>query len=254
MDISLAGRLALAGCCAAALAACSTATYYGIDLRPGMAAPELQALAERARSGDKPAQLELGVRFEEGRGVAADAEAARLLYAAAAADTGGTRMIYMPAAGSGRVSTVPINAGPERKGLPAARARLAKLDAGNTNPAPTNRRRSLDGLIDYLGPSPVCTADRAAVERTAALPIGACSATAYRFIDRRGQAMEMVDLELTTSDGDAASTLHIPFGLIDAAESIYSDRGTPIRGRVTFESVAGSSGTIHIIRSFRKSH
>ena len=34
--------------------------------------PELQALAERARGGDQQAQLELGIAYEEGRGVAAN--------------------------------------------------------------------------------------------------------------------------------------------------------------------------------------
>lgn len=71
----------LATCAAALLGACAASTSYaGIPLAAGGADSDLQSLARRAQAGDKQAQLELGIRYEEGRGVEADPEAARRLY------------------------------------------------------------------------------------------------------------------------------------------------------------------------------
>ena len=96
----------------------------GLDLR---AAGEVGLLARAAQAGDKAAQLALGERFEEGRGVPEDLERACRLYEAAAATTGGTMFVYSPPVrpgGSGQV--IPINT-PVRPGLPAARERLSVL-------------------------------------------------------------------------------------------------------------------------------
>jgi hypothetical protein len=65
------------------LAACaSTPTYAGIPLAPGAAEPELQKFARLALAGDASAQLELGKRFDEGRGVASDPARACVIYTA----------------------------------------------------------------------------------------------------------------------------------------------------------------------------
>jgi hypothetical protein len=111
------------------LAGCGPATsYQGISLRGGGAAPEVQALATRAASGDKYAQLELGIRFEEGRGVPLDWERAERLYRTAAAQRGGTMMVYVPPTRRGGAGHVmPISSGPVVPGLPEARARLEAL-------------------------------------------------------------------------------------------------------------------------------
>jgi TPR repeat protein len=61
------------------LAACAPTSYAGISLKPGAADPELQSLARRAQGGDKHAQLELGIRYEEGRGVPANLDRASYL-------------------------------------------------------------------------------------------------------------------------------------------------------------------------------
>jgi TPR repeat protein len=72
---------ALAACAAALLCACAVSnTYAGIPLAAGAADAELQSLARRAQAGDKQARLELGVRYEEGRGVVRDLERAERLY------------------------------------------------------------------------------------------------------------------------------------------------------------------------------
>jgi hypothetical protein len=52
--------------------ACASSNYMGISLAPGAAPTDVQHLAARAQAGDKQAQLELGERFEEGRGVPTD--------------------------------------------------------------------------------------------------------------------------------------------------------------------------------------
>jgi hypothetical protein len=60
--------------------ACAATSYAGIPLAAGAADPELQALARRAQAGDGQAQLELGIRYEQGRGVPAQPALARSLY------------------------------------------------------------------------------------------------------------------------------------------------------------------------------
>lgn len=67
---------------------------------PGEADPQVQALAERARGGDKQAQLDLGIRFEDGNGVPQDKARAMKLYRAAASNSGGAMWVYMPSPGN----------------------------------------------------------------------------------------------------------------------------------------------------------
>jgi len=121
MYIALVGLLATA--CA------PRSQYMGLDLRPGSAiASDVRALAERARSGDKQAQLELGGVFEEGRGTPRDITKAKALYRAAASPSGGPVWVYLPPPGpglSGRVMQVGNQ--PVRAGLVEARRRLEVL-------------------------------------------------------------------------------------------------------------------------------
>jgi len=85
----------------------------------------LPQLASAAQGGNKEAQLELGIRFEEGRGVAPDMGKARKLYAKAASDSGGTIWVYSPPVGNGtKGRTIPVNMGPKRMGLAEAKLRL----------------------------------------------------------------------------------------------------------------------------------
>jgi hypothetical protein len=112
-----------------ALGACAAPTsYVGISFAPGAAAGDLQELARQALAGDKQAQLDLGIAYEEGRGIAVDLKRAEELYRLAAVDGGGVIWIYSPPVGngtSGRV--VPIDRGKVRGGLMAARSRLDRL-------------------------------------------------------------------------------------------------------------------------------
>jgi len=111
-------------------AGCDIANYGGIPLRPGRSPSDLQQLALHARGGDKPSQLELGIRYEEGNGVPRDVARARWLYERAARDEGGEQMIYIPASRpGGRGAWLPINKGIKLHGLEAAKERLRRLDA-----------------------------------------------------------------------------------------------------------------------------
>jgi hypothetical protein len=80
---------------------CASQQYMGVSLKPGGADPAVQALAVKAQGGDKQAQLDLGIRFEEGAGVARDLDTAKKLYRQAASDSGGTIWVYTPPVGNG---------------------------------------------------------------------------------------------------------------------------------------------------------
>lgn len=112
----------LTGGCAA------SATYMGVNLAaPGLPA-DLRDLGNRAQAGDKRAQLELGIAFEEGYGVAPDLDRAAALYRVAASNDPGRMWIYVPSPGGGAPAQVmPIDR-PARPGLAEARMRLAALD------------------------------------------------------------------------------------------------------------------------------
>lgn len=127
LKFALAAPLAALGL--SGLSACaSSSEYMGISLKPGAAAIELQDLARRAQAGDKLAQLELGIQYEEGRGVPVDIGRAKRLYNFAASDSGGTVWIYSPPVGSGtRGRVIRVGTGPRQAGLAEARARLMRM-------------------------------------------------------------------------------------------------------------------------------
>ena len=115
------------------LAACAADRYMGLPLAVGAADPERQALARRAQAGDKHAQLELGIRYEEGRGVRIDLERAELLYAAAARPGRQLMHIYSPPVGRERTGRViAVNTGVPSPGLIEAADRLAALSRART--------------------------------------------------------------------------------------------------------------------------
>jgi hypothetical protein len=128
-------RSAIPAAMALAMGGCAAPdSHAGIDLRPGAAAADLQQLARRAQAGDKQAQLELGIRYEEGLGVAIDVARAARLYRAAAADSSGTTQVYSPPVGRGRGQVISVRTGPRVAGLAEARARLARIRARRRGP------------------------------------------------------------------------------------------------------------------------
>ena len=113
-----------------ALSGCATSSYMGIALTSGSADPELKQLAQLARLGDKRAQLQLGIAFEEGRGMPVDIGRARRLYQQAASGSGGTVWVYVPSTVKGQHGRVtPVASGPKVSGLAQAKARLEALEA-----------------------------------------------------------------------------------------------------------------------------
>lgn len=110
------------------LAACAANSTSPIMLAPGATDPDLRQLARRAEAGDKYAQLELGVRYEEGRGLAVDLERAVRLYRMAASDSGGPLYVYTPTVGrNGRGRVLPVRNPIVQRGLAEAQTRLARL-------------------------------------------------------------------------------------------------------------------------------
>jgi hypothetical protein len=116
---------------AAALGGCAAprTSFAGIPFAGDAAYDDdVIVLARRASTGDRWALLELGIRYEEGKGVPVDLRRAANLYRRAAANSGGTTYVYVPPTrrgGSGYVT--PINLGPVQRGLPEARDRLRAL-------------------------------------------------------------------------------------------------------------------------------
>jgi hypothetical protein len=97
----------------------------GISLMPATADPTLQRQAYRAMSGDKQAQLDLGIRFEDGLGVERNLNKAKKLYRQAASDSGGTIWVYSPPVGNGTSGRViPVKSGAKQKGITEASRRL----------------------------------------------------------------------------------------------------------------------------------
>jgi len=133
--------LPLLGAALLGTTACASSCYMGISMIPGESAPEVQAFAQRARAGDKHAQLDLSIRFEEGNDVQQDQARAIKLYRQAAGDSGGTQMMYVPH--KGYVQAIPVNAGPRIAGLTEAKRREIVENRENLPNKPVSIRQQL---------------------------------------------------------------------------------------------------------------
>ncbi len=201
---------------------CAATGYAGIPLAAGAADPELQSLAQRARAGDKQAQLELGIRYEEGRGVPVDLARARRLYRLAARDSGGTIWVYSPPVGeNGRGQVIPLNTGVPQSGLREALLRLDRIEGRRGANAAGEARSSRSGETEALRSS---------------LPIDVIWRRIVNFLrsDARLNAGAVAVLlgirPLDVVPGDRARTIH--WGEHGAANSTYFAflfRETPCR-------------------------
>jgi hypothetical protein len=128
------------------LSSCAANQAFGIDLTAPSTSEEVKVLARGAQGGDKLAQLELGKRFEAGRGVPKDFGRADKLYAAAASPNDGAsiRTLYSP---SGGVSTTVLNGGGAGGGLPYAAVRGCALARADD---PGRRCAGLAGVDELL--------------------------------------------------------------------------------------------------------
>lgn len=113
-------------------AACANQSYMGIPLLPGKAPADVQELARKAQSGDKHAQLDLGIRYEEAKGLARNIVKARQLYELAARPTKNVIFIYIPPVRKGDPGAVlPVGSEFKQQGLADAHARLSRLKDAN---------------------------------------------------------------------------------------------------------------------------
>lgn len=126
------------------LSACAApSSYMGISFSPGSAEPQIQTLARHAQTGDKHAQLALGIAFEEGNGVPTNVKRARKLYRSAATPSGGTTWVYVPPTRKGgKGYTKLVSMGQRIEGLEKARNRQANVTGMST----WHHRKKLDGL------------------------------------------------------------------------------------------------------------
>lgn len=106
---------------ALSLSSCASNQYMGISLLPGEADPTLQALVKRASIGEKPAQLELGLKLYVGKDVVTNRRRACKLFQMAAGDGTGNLWVYIPSPGGGAPSNVvPMRTRDDKSGIPLA--------------------------------------------------------------------------------------------------------------------------------------
>lgn len=105
-------------------------SYMGIPFDVSETPPEIAELAQRSLAGDKQAQLDLGIAFEEGRGLAVDLDKARKLYQLAASDSGGPMVVYVPGFRGDSGLMTRVGVGADRRGLVEAQARLDLMGKG----------------------------------------------------------------------------------------------------------------------------
>jgi len=120
--------------------------------------------------------------------------------------------------------------------------------------APNNSKlRKARGVIHRVeSSSEICDTDRDIIQGMSRWRIGDCRAVLFRLVTRRGDAVDLVDLVLTTDDENAIIDEHIPFGLIDPLEhGIVPSDGEPLaHGVVSYETVQTRHGSANVIRSF----
>ena len=122
---------ALASLFFASLPLISCSAHSGRDLVSGETrqVAAVDALSKRAASGDRGAQYELAVRFEEGRGVPVNTRKAIELYTLSLT-AGEARLIYLPSAGGqSKSSVLPVQDVQFFRHSKDAQRRLARLKA-----------------------------------------------------------------------------------------------------------------------------
>lgn len=120
-------RIAAGLLVASALAGCAANRYAGVDLRPGYAPTEIQALARDARAGRSEALLALARRFEAGDGVPVDLARAMSLYAAILLPPERRFSVYQPPINGQPGQAIPVTSFPQSPISREAVERLAVL-------------------------------------------------------------------------------------------------------------------------------
>jgi hypothetical protein len=237
------GALSLAAAWAA-IAGCAQASYAGIPLAAGAADPELQQLARQAASGDRSSQLELGIRYEEGRGLPADPRRAEQLYRNAAGGEDNGRLAYVPGVGGRPGSWTLLNGGGGGDGLPEASLRLLALAPGSHD------RRAGATLVD-AGPSEpqVCAQLEHALAVLYRSVPSECAAYPFHARLANGRTLKLYDLVVSVPPAAAAQQDYAT-NLVDPVELELIDRSDPVSGTVNFYVVPTPEGPVPVIRSF----
>lgn len=229
---------------ALALGGCATGSYAGVPLAPGAAQADVQQLARRARSGDKQAQLELGIRYEEGRGVAADLERAKMLYQAAAGSSGGTHLAYSPGSRGGPGQWIPISSGRTSPGLPEAYLRLLALDRKRVE-----RRVAAELTAGPVSSPEVCRNLGRALEILSGAPATECKAYPFEVRPKGGRRFVAYDLVVSISFEDLVRRDY-PTNLVDPPEMSLIEASAPVAGTLAYLLVPGVGGPVAIIQQF----
>jgi hypothetical protein len=250
LAITIAAALSLTACAA-------RNSYMGIPLAPGTAPTDLQALASRAKDGDKQSQLDLGIRFEEGKGLAVDLKRARALYQLAAAESGGTQWVYVPPSkDGGRGQNIPVIGGPKRSGSFEAKIRLASIN-GNQKELERLYFHVISSktilinfsLIDSASETKaVCDELNGYYKSFYASKKADCTAYKFKYKYRGSIAYfytisididESIELDRASALGGEGSYLDDPF-----AADFAGDRVSYFRGSVDIYEIKGTSGAI----------
>jgi len=109
------------------LQACASLLREHTACNQNHADTNIQSLMNAACSGDRYAQYQLGVAFDEGDGVETDPALAATYYRLAAAVNTGKSYIYVPGAGKVPGYVTPIDNGQAHPGDARAKYRLALL-------------------------------------------------------------------------------------------------------------------------------
>gem|GEM_PF-3809979 len=229
---------------ALALGGCATGSYAGIPLAPGEAQADIEQLARRAQSGDKQAQLELGIRYEQGQGVAADLERAKMLYETAAGSSGGTHLAYSPGSRGGPGQWIPMNSGRESPGLPEAYLRLLALDQSKGE-----RRTAAELTAGPVSVPEICLKLTPALEMLSGAPATDCKAYPFEVRSRSGQRFTAYDLVVSIAFEDS-TRLEYPSNLVDPPELNLIEMNGPVRGTLTYLLVPGDGENVAVIRHF----
>lgn len=228
-----------------ALSGCATTgSYAGVPLGPGAADPELQSLARRAEAGDKHAQLELGIRYEEGRGVPENLERAKSLYRAASSDGGGSQFAYSPGTAGGRGQWVVFDAGGAGAGLAEASLRLYAID-----PASAMRRVSAWVAGGKSEPE-VCARLSPSLRFLAGAEITNCAAYAFDVKPQRGPNFTAYDVVAYISPEDAAERDY-PTDLVDPPVPTLVPDSRRVQGELAYVPLPTASGTVAVIVDFK---
>jgi hypothetical protein len=229
-----------------ALAGCAANSYAGISLVAEAADPTLQALARRAQAGDQHAQLELGIRYEEGRGVPANRQRAAALYRSSMGGTPVPQFVYVAGSGGAPGSWTVLYGGATTQRLGDAYLRLLALD-----PAEGRHRISARLTPRGLAEPNICERLMPSLSIIHAAPPAACMAYPFVVEPRGGNPFTAYDLAINIPEDLAAERGHP--SLVDPVEINLIEADPMVAGMLTYRLIPAGDGMISVIVNFQPS-